>query len=113
MTELSFTVAPGAVTALTNTHDDRAYFTFTGDLGQMGCIEAALRQAGYPVVKSGVYPGFAKEQEDLFRQALAYVFEYKIDGWWNQEVGMVRYGICTQEEFRAALSRQVKDSSGS
>ncbi len=99
-------VAPGIVAALTNRSDNRAYFTFDGDLNQMGIIYSRLLDAGFPVVKSGVYPGFPRVQEGQYSKALRFLYESKTEGWWNQERNLVQYSICTQEEFDRVLGRK-------
>ncbi|QQG41855.1 MAG: hypothetical protein HYV90_00885 [Candidatus Woesebacteria bacterium] len=86
--------------------DDRAYFLFDGDLDQMGTIYTALREAGFPVVKNNVYPGFARDQKEEYKEALAFVFEHRTNGWWSQEDDLIKYGVCTQPEFDQALGRR-------
>jgi hypothetical protein len=92
-------------TALSGMDDDRAYYTFSGDLNQMGTIEKALREAGFPVVKNNVYPGFPKNKKAVYIRALKYLWEHRTHGWWNQEEAFVKNGICTQEEFDHAMGR--------
>ncbi len=105
MSEPRLTIAPGAIAALTNRNDRRAYHTFTGDLNQMGVIYVTLLQAGYPVVKSDVYPGFTKDNEEKYKEALAFLYENRIEGWWNQHSALIRNGICTEEEYSEALKK--------
>lgn len=100
---MMFGVAPGAVTALSNTKDTRAYYTFGGDLGQMGSIELFLKRRGFNVVKTGVYPGFSEDNEEEYIRALRAIFEGQVDGWWNQDHALIKHGICTQEMFDMAL----------
>lgn len=102
---LGFSVAPGVGAALANRGDDRAYFVFEGDLNQMGIIYARLLWAGFRVVKSDVYPGFPRDQEEEYIKALRFLFDNRVEGWWNQERDLVRYEICTQGEFDKALGR--------
>lgn len=103
MPQPSFTVAAGVGAALAHTGDTRAYYIFSGDLGQMGLIYEALLQAGFEVVKRNVYPGFPEDQVDEFRRALDFVFERRIEGWWNQREALLKYEICTENEYEAAL----------
>lgn len=102
-----FTVAPGTYSAFQDRNDNRAYFTFQGDLNQLGIIYIALLGAGFPVVKSNVYPGFIESQEDEYKLALEHVFTFRIPGWWNQKDALLKYEICTLEEYKAALDAQV------
>jgi hypothetical protein len=98
-----FSVAPGVFDALSGMNDNRAYYTFGGDLGQMGTIYRRLQEAGFKVVKSNVYPGFPREAEEEYKRALEYVYTYRVDGWWNQHEALLRYEICTEEAFKQAL----------
>ena len=102
---LGFSISPGLGTALSNRNDDRAYFTFGGDLNQMGLIERFLRDRDFPVAKCGVYPGFLKADGAEYARALKLIFVARIEGWWNQEHDLIARGICTQEEFDEALGR--------
>ncbi len=100
-----FTFAPNVGAAFENMDDDRAYFVLSGDLSQMGTIYTRLQEAGFPVVKSDVYPGFARDQEAKYVEALHFVFKRRIDGWWNQQHDLIKHGVCTDNEFQAALHR--------
>jgi hypothetical protein len=102
---IGFGIAPGAFVSLSNREDHRAYYVFDGDLSQMGTIETHLRAAGFNVVKTDVYPGFPKDQEEEFVRALKYVFDNRIHGWWSQRHNLLEYRICTEAEFSAALDR--------
>lgn len=107
-----FTDTPGLRVALVDMHDDRAYFTFDGDLNQLGIIYQRLSEAGFDVVKNDVYPGFPKDQEETYRQGLRFLFDNQVTGWWNQRSALLKYQICTEQEFKLALDRQVEDSRG-
>lgn len=98
-----FSSAGGLFDALSGMHDNRAYFTFDGDLNQLGTIYRRLHDAGFAVVKSNVYPGFPEDAEDEYRRALDYVYGCRVNGWWNQREALIRYGICTEDEYTAAL----------
>lgn len=104
---MHFQMAPGTLTALQNMDDNRAYYTFGGDLNQMGLIFRRLADAGFPVVKSNVYPGFPRDQEEEYKRALRFVYEHQVEGWWNQREKLIAYGICTQEEFTATLKSSL------
>lgn len=101
-----FSVAPGVASALSNMTDDRAFYLLHGDLSQMGTMYESLHRAGFPVVKSGVYPGFARHDVEHFKRALRYVFSRRLDGWWNQEQALLAHDVCTRAEYDAALARE-------
>jgi len=105
--ELRFRVAPGVGAAFANMNDNRAYYIFDGDLHQMGVIYTTLLNAGFPVVKNNVYPGFTESNQDEYKRALLYLFERRVEGWWNQRSKLIEYGICTQAEYMAALNRET------
>lgn len=98
-----FQIAPGTLTALSRRLDNRAYYTFSGDLSQMGAIEEFLRARGFPVVKSDVYPGFQEKDLAEYVRALRLIYKMKLDGWWNQEQALIEHHICTPQEFLACL----------
>lgn len=100
---MHFSVPSGTVTAMSNRNDNRAYYTFGGDLNQMGLIERYLRSRGFAVVKSGVYPGFPRDAEKEYIRALREVWENRVEGWWSQQERLLQYGICTEDEYKAAL----------
>jgi len=106
---MRFNVAPGTGAALANMNDNRAYYTFGGDLNQMGIIYSTLLEAGFNVVKSNVYPGFPKDKKEEYIRALKYLWDYKVEGWWNQEGKMIENGICTWNKFQAALHKAMED----
>jgi hypothetical protein len=104
--ELRFSAAMGLGAALAGMNDSRAYYTFDGDLNQMGQIYAFLLGRGYPVVKSNVYPGFPRDAEETYKRALREVYQSRVEGWWSQRRQLLEYGICTEAEFVAALDVQ-------
>lgn len=87
----------------------RAYYLLSGDLIQMSRMEDALRQAGFRVARSDVYPGFYEEDKERYLAALRYLFDRRIEGWWNQEREMVQQGTCTQREYDVAIGRMTRD----
>jgi len=76
-------------------------FTLDGDLCQMSAMERRLRNAGHPVTLTGVYPAFTNEED--FIKALQYLWDYLVEGWWNQSDDMIKHGICTKEEYKNTL----------
>jgi hypothetical protein len=105
---MNFSIAPGTMTALSGRNDNRAYFLLSGDLNQMGRMESILREMKFPVVKWDVYPGFLQNDEEKYIEALKLIYSWGIEGWWNQESALIKYKICTQEEFDAKLGRKPR-----
>ena len=99
----------GTLGALSNagtdtTDHDTEGISLTGDLSQMGTMGRVLRTAGFDVRNADVYP-VIQGREEIVR-ALRYLWDHMIDGWWNQSDAMVKYGICTFDEYRERLSLQ-------
>lgn len=103
--QLEWRIAPGTIPALTGRDDDRAYWIFEGDLNQMGIIQEVLKAVGFDIVKNDVYPGFPKDQEEEYKRALRFIWDYKIPGWWNQRRKLIQYEICTEEQYQEALPK--------
>lgn len=81
-------------------------FCFRGDLCQMADQERELRRQGFAVGNSDVYPVVNSEEE--YKKALQFIWDRKINGWWNYKDDLVKYGICDAEEFTSVLRRQVE-----
>ena len=99
-----FNVPQGTLGWFAGNKGGAAYYLLDGDLNQMGLMEEVLRSAGFTTIcrsSSGTYPGFRQNEPATFKDALAYLFTNRIEGWWNQK--MVQYGVCTQPEFDAAV----------
>lgn len=105
---MRFSVAPGAIAALCGRDDNRAYYHFYGDLGQLGTIEMFLRSNGFKVVKNDVSPGFERHDKETYIRALRLVFECRVEGWWMQKTDLIENGICTEEEFKRLLHGEVE-----
>ena len=88
-----------------DTNDNKAHYTLTGDLCQLDTMEIVLKAVGFDIVKSDVYPGFPKSKEDEFIRALNYLYQHRVQGWWNQEKALIDNKICTQLEFDKAMGR--------
>lgn len=71
-----------------------------GDLSQMGTMTRALQEAGFDVRHSDVYPVI---QGDEIKRALKYLWDRKVDGWRDNKHSLIKYGICTADEFMAHL----------
>ncbi len=99
-----FSISPVVASLLAsakNGRSDSIKFTLRGDLGQMGEQETFLRERGFDVGRSNVYPGLFTEED--FQRALQAIWQYRIPGWWHYEAEYVKYGICSGEKFKAAL----------
>lgn len=88
-------------------HDNSAYYTFDGDLNQMAIIYEALKHARFPVTRSGVSPAFTKSKKYQYIKALKFLWNEKIEGWWNQRDAMIEHSICTIEQFTTILKNQT------
>lgn len=80
-------------------HDTRAYYTLDWDLHQIGVMRKFLNSQGLRVVSNNVYPGFEKEREEDFKNALQLLYQNRIEWWWNQRSNLIKYKICTNDEF--------------
>ncbi len=67
----------------------------------MSAQEEFLRQRGFHVERSDVYPVLYDEEE--YRRALTAIWNFKIDGWWHYKTKYIQYEICTGENFDQAL----------
>jgi hypothetical protein len=101
--ELRFSVSPGVLglVAQSSQSDPGYVFTLSGDLAQMASQKEYLSRNGFDVGQCGVYPALKSEEE--FKRSLALIWENKAWGWHNYERYYVQYGICSNEEFWAAL----------
>jgi hypothetical protein len=73
-----------------------------GDLCQMMAQAEALRNGGFDVGRRDVYPTVpAKDRE----RAVRFLWERRVEGWWNLEHDLVPK-IISQEEFDLALGRK-------
>lgn len=102
MEERKLTVSSSVLDALKHAgKDDAAYpiIVGNGDLVQMGAQYRFLRDLGFAVGRRDVYPAVTSEDEK--KRALQAMWAARVDGWWN--LGLVKAGICTQEEHRQAL----------
>lgn len=100
---MSFSIDPNVISLLAQAHrqDPRILVTLNGDLLQMSRQANFLRQRGFEVTVSGGIPGLVSE--DDAKRAFKLLWDCKVEGWWNSQYEFVKYGICSQEEFLAAL----------
>lgn len=104
--QINMTIAPGTITALngvgTDTRDKGVeQLSLYGDLSQMGTMSQVLKDQGFDVRNWDVHPVIQGEE---IPKALRYLYDYKIHGWWNQQEALIKYNICTQEDFSKALN---------
>lgn len=82
------------------------YLLNQGDLHQMGVQELFLRQHGFNVHQVDVFPAIKTKEEYI--DALKAIYRNYVDGWWNYKDHYVRYGICTEEEFKKKFTASMK-----
>ncbi len=88
-------------------------YSFTidgGDLQQRAVQRDFLRHRGLDVGESDVYPALRTEEDRV--TALQCIWDGKPDGWWNLKADFVANGVCTREEFRAALEARNARGAG-
>lgn len=73
-----------------------------GDLRQMSAQRDFLLARGFSVEQNDVYPCVMPVDE---KPAIQAIYDARIEGWWNYERKLVALGICTQEQYNAALGR--------
>lgn len=102
MEEGKFTVSSDVLDALKHAGKNdtkRTVIVGSGDLIQMGAQFRFLRDRGFDVGRQDVYPAVSSEEEK--QRALLLMWEARVDGWWN--LGLIKAGICTEEEHQRAL----------
>ena len=77
-----------------------------GDLNQMATQELFLRRRGYNVKQVDVYPALQTEGE--YVSALRRLYDNRVIGWWCYRDQLVKYEICTLDEYRAELKKSVE-----
>lgn len=105
---MGFSIAPGTLDSLSTAgRHGGAYYLLYGDLSQMGIMKRVLQESGrFPTLTyADVYPGFAKDDEENYVRALCFLFERRVAGWWNQREKLIRYGICTEDEYKVVRDR--------
>ena len=76
-----------------------------GDLCQMDAQHKFLTRWGISVKFNNVYPCVREcDKEKTFKL----LWEKRCDGWWHYDAQYVALGICTPDEFSAALTRQCE-----
>lgn len=90
--------------AIDNKRDAGHKYLLDGDLEQMSMQKRFLQDNGFEVGQVNCYPALKTEEE--FKKALLLFWEKRIKGWWNYEKSLIKYGVCTQEEFNQVLGRK-------
>lgn len=75
-------------------------FFLDGDLCQMSKQKEFLRNKGFAVDQSDVYPVL---RESDGPRAMKLIWKHKVEGWWTYKRRYFEFGICTEEEFKEAL----------
>jgi hypothetical protein len=76
-------------------------FLLNGDLRQMSEQGAFLRNRGFSVEQNDVYPSL--REEDV-TPALRILWNEKVEGWWQYRTALVQRKICTEAQWKKALS---------
>jgi len=93
--------------AVSGRRDEDYKFYLEGDLSQMSAQDSFLRDRGFDVGRSDVYPVLRTEKE--FSRAVRLIWEHKVEGWWHYRERLIEDGVCTGEEFDSALSAAVEE----
>lgn len=83
-------------------------YYFKGDLCQMASQASLLRNYGFCIIMSNVYPTVKTEEEYI--KAINLIYTMKCEGWWHYKDRLIENGICTKYEYWKNLgsSRDVK-----
>lgn len=77
-------------------------FIFVGDDQQLADIESACKDLKLPIVREDRFVGFLAKDELKFKAALLWIFDKRINGWWNQQNALIEHRICSQAQFESA-----------
>lgn len=66
--------------------------------------QSFLAQRKFATGMSNIYPVLYSEED--FNQAVMLFWEHRVRGWWFYEEELVKLGVCTEEEYKKALSQQ-------
>lgn len=76
-----------------------------GDLNQMYTQMEFLRQRGISVSAEG---GIPKVKSENYEDSVKMIYDYEIIGWWNYKEDLIKFGVCTEEEFTDRLKWKVE-----
>jgi len=109
---MNFSMSRGVFDLLATSASSKASedykFYLSGDLCQMSSQKEFLRNRGFNVAQSNVYPVLKNEDAPA---ALKAIFECKIEGWWHYKEKYIELKICTSEEFDTELQIQCERKS--
>ena len=74
-------------------------FHLRGDLRQLSHQKVALKNL-FSIEQDNVWPCL---KEENVTEALSFIWNNAIDGWWHYEKDMIERNICTDNEFMAKL----------
>jgi hypothetical protein len=77
-------------------------YLLDGDLNQMSIQKSKLLTKGITIEQHDIYPAISS-QEDYVR-ALRVIWYDKIEGWWNYKGQFIKYGICSEEQFKKGFN---------
>ena len=75
-------------------------FFLSGDLSQMATQKQFLSNMGIVTKQNNVYP--CLRQVDI-EKSMTLIWKNKVEGWWHYKDQYVKYGICTEDEFRTRI----------
>ena len=108
---LGFSMAPGTLTSLSKagTYDEGYIYRFSGDdLSKMGQQEEFLVKKGFDIGHQDVYPAVKTEEE--YVKGLQLIYENKVDGWWIYHDDLLKFGVCTHEEYTVQFDLMIEAS---
>lgn len=85
-------------------------YTLQGDLAQITKQENFLKKARIPFISEPGFPGQLNDEEQ-FKIALRQFYRRKVEGWWNYKEELIKYGICTEEQYMNKL-KETKETLG-
>jgi hypothetical protein len=83
------------------------FASLNGDLNQMSIQADVLRANGFTITFSDVYP--IVQTEDEFKRALKLFWDRQVPGWWNYREKMLKYEICTEDQWKEKLDAYCED----
>jgi hypothetical protein len=84
-------------------------YSLNGDLNQMVVQKRYLQTecVGFVIIQeSSFFPLIESESE--YERALNCFWNDRVDGWWNYKDHLIKYLVCTEEEFKDVLREQVE-----
>lgn len=104
-------VAPGTVTSLCHSgahYEGYDHVFLDGDCSQLGQIAEFLEENGFDLGWQDVHP--ALKTKDEFKRSLGLIYEYKVAGWYRYKTDLIKYEICTEEQYLIELDIEAEKS---